>query len=125
MAQQTSQATHYLGQLSLHRVGNDCRSLVLKREAQTFLDHTLSTWVPEFLSCSILYVCLEYSLRDLGTSGASNPRPGSSFCVWGKHDDLQAPGEHPNILELHSFAILILYKGYQPTSQPSEARAHC
>lgn len=87
---------------------------MLKREAQTFLDHTLSTWVPilEYPLC----LCLEYSLRDLGTSGATDPGPGSSFCVWGKH---------PNMLELHSFAILTLYKGYQPTSQPSKALAHC
>lgn len=93
-----------------------------KREAQIFLDHTLSTWVP--ILEHFLCLCLQYSLRDLGTSEASDPRPGTSFCVWGEQDELQTPGEHPNILELYSSAIPLLYKGYQPTSQP-EALAHC
>lgn len=60
---------------------------MLKKEAQSFLGHTLSTWVPILEHC--LCLCLQYSLRDLGTSGASDLVPGS-FSFWGKQDELQA-----------------------------------
>lgn len=73
----------------------------------------------------------EYSLRDLGTSGASGPGPGSSFCFWGEQDELQKPDEHhtywsctrlPSLSQTRPF--LCSTKATSQLPNPSEALAH-